>query len=55
MGRTALSSTELRMVEVLARVKSGQLKLKNAGELLGVCYRQVKRLWKRYGEGGQRR
>lgn len=47
-----MSSAELRRVEVLARVKSKQLKLKDAAELLGVCYRQAKRLWKRYREGG---
>src|SRR5690348_11237346 len=47
-----MSSLELRRVEVLARVKSKQLKLKEAAELLGVCYRQAKRLWKRYRGGG---
>ena len=47
-----MSSPELRRVEVLARVKSKQLKLKDAAELLGVCYRQAKRLWKRYRSGG---
>ena len=52
MGRTGMSSRELRRVEVLARVKSKQLKLTDAAELLGVCYRQAKRLWKRYRSGG---
>jgi transposase len=47
-----MSSRELRRVEVLARVKSKQLKVKDAAELLGVCYRQAKRLWKRYRSGG---
>jgi transposase len=47
-----MSSPELRRVEVLARVKSKQLKLKEAAELMGVCYRQAKRLWKRYRRGG---
>lgn len=47
-----MSSWELRRVEVLARVRSKQLKLKDAAVLLGVCYRQAKRLWKRYRRGG---
>lgn len=47
-----MSSKELRRVEVLARVKRDELKLVNAAEMLGVSYRQVKRLWKRYGEQG---
>jgi transposase len=47
-----MSSKELRRVEVLARVKSDELKLVNAAEILGVSYRQVKRLWKRYQERG---
>jgi transposase len=47
-----MSSKELRRVEVLARVKSDELKLVNAAEMLGVSYRQVKRLWKRYQERG---
>lgn len=47
-----MSSLELRRVEVLARVKSKQLKLKDAAALLSVSYRQAKRLWKRYRQGG---
>ncbi len=47
-----MSSRELRRVEVLARVKSEELKLVDAGEMLGVSYRQVKRLWRRYEEEG---
>ena len=50
-----MSTFELRRVEVLARVKSKQLKVKDAAELLGVCYRQAKRLWKRYRSGGASR
>ena len=46
-----MSSHELHRVEVLSRVKSKQLKLKDAAAL-GVCYRQAKRLWKRYRSGG---
>ena len=52
MGRTGMSKKELGRVEVLARVKSRQLKVIDAGSLLGVSYRQAKRLWKRYREEG---
>ena len=52
MGRTAMSKRGLRRVEVLARVASGELKLVDAEKLLGLSYRQVKRLWRRYREEG---
>jgi len=47
-----MSRRELRRVEVLSRVKEGELKVVNAAELMGVSYRQGKRLWKRYREEG---
>jgi transposase len=52
MGRTEMSVEELRRVEVLARVKSKTLKVVDAASLVGVSYRQGKRLWKRYREQG---
>jgi len=47
-----MSRRELTRVEVLARVKAGTLTLRTAAEMLGVSYRQAKRLWRRYREGG---
>jgi transposase len=47
-----MSKRELSRVEVLARVKSGQLRVVDASELMRVSYRQGKRLWKRYREEG---
>src|SRR3974390_2191476 len=47
-----MSQQELRRVEVLARVRSRQRRLVDASRLLGVSYRQAKRLWKRYREEG---
>jgi hypothetical protein len=47
-----MSRKELRRVEVLARVKSKELKVVDAARLVGVSYRQGKRLWKRYREEG---
>jgi len=52
MGRIGMSQRELRRVEVLARVKSKELKVVDAANLVGVSYRQGKRLWKRYREEG---
>lgn len=52
MGRTGLSVKELNRVEVLGRVKAGSLKVVEAAELMGLSYRQAKRVWKRYRAGG---
>jgi len=49
-----MSGKELRRVEVLSRVKRGELKLTEAAELLEVSYRQAKRLKKRYRGGGSK-
>jgi transposase len=47
-----MSKRELRRVEVLARIRSKQLRIVDASQLMGVSYRQAKRLWKRYREEG---
>jgi hypothetical protein len=47
-----MSRKELSRVEVLARVRSKELRIIDASELLQVSYRQAKRLWKRYREEG---
>ena len=47
-----MSAKELRRVEVLSRAKAGELKVVDAAELMGVSYRQGKRLWRRYREEG---
>jgi transposase len=36
----------------MARVKAGELRVKDAAELMRVSYRQAKRIWQRYGKGG---
>ena len=46
-----MSQEELRRVEVLARVRSNQLRVVES-RLMRVSYRQAKRLWKRYREQG---
>ena len=47
-----MSVKELNRVEVLGRVKAGQLKLVEAAELLNLSYRQTKRVWGRFRGGG---
>jgi transposase len=47
-----MSARELMRVEVLGRVKAKSLQLVEAATLLGVSYRQAKRLWRRFKRGG---
>jgi len=47
-----MSARELRRVEILGRVKAGTLRVIDAATILGVSYRQAKRLWRRFREGG---
>ena len=54
MERIGMSGKELRRAEVLAQVKRKQITLVEGAELLGVSYRQAKRLKRRYGEKGAR-
>lgn len=47
-----MSGKEINRGVVLARVQRGELGLRGAAALLGVSYRQAKRLARRYREGG---
>jgi transposase len=47
-----MSARELTRVEVLSRVKAGTLSVRSAARLLGVSYRQAKRLVQRYRAEG---
>lgn len=47
-----MSVRELKRIEVLAGVKAGTLKVKDAAVLLGVCARQATRLWRTYRRQG---
>ena len=49
-----MSNRELERVEVMGRVKSGALKLSDGAKMLGLSYRQVKRVWRRYRETGRK-
>ena len=55
MGRTAMSSQELRRVEVMGRVKAGSLKLNEASELLEISYRQTSGCGSAIGKAAERR
>jgi transposase len=52
LERTALTNEELRRVEILSRVAAGTLSLKSSAEMMGVSYRQAKRLWRRFSASG---
>src|ERR687897_241672 len=52
LGRTAMSSSELRRAGILARVAAKTLTLKSAASLMEVSYRQAKRLYGRYRAEG---
>ena len=47
-----MSKRELSRSGILARVKAGDLRLKDGGVLMRVSYRHAKRMWKRYRAGG---
>src|SRR4030042_1319350 len=52
--RTAMSTRDLRRWVVLRRVRDGELSLREAATLLGLCYRRVRRLVRRVRARGQR-
>jgi hypothetical protein len=47
-----MSGKERRRLEMLSQVRDGKLSVARAGRLLGLSERQVRRLWKRYGQEG---
>jgi hypothetical protein len=51
MGNMQMSVKERRLLEVLALVRDRDLGLVKAAELLGLSYRQVKRIWARTNAG----
>jgi hypothetical protein len=55
MGTLEMSRKERRRLVVLSQVQEGKISLVKAAELLGLCYRQMKRVWSRHqreGDGG---
>src|SRR5688572_4969978 len=54
METLEMSKQERKRLEVMSLVKAGRLKLIAASELLGISYRQTKRVWQRYQADGDR-
>src|SRR5437870_1012045 len=54
MERLAMSKRERIRLEVLSRVKRGELRLRKAAQLLQLSYRQAKRVYARYGQEGDK-
>lgn len=52
MGKLRLSAKERVRAEVLLKVSKSSISLAKASELLGVSYRQILRIWKRYQSEG---
>jgi hypothetical protein len=47
-----MSGKERKRMVVLATVKEGKLSVAAAGRTMGVCYRQAKRIWRRFKQAG---
>ena len=47
-----MNRKERQRVGIMANVKTGELNLVAAAEVLGLCYRQTRRVWKRYDANG---
>jgi hypothetical protein len=53
METLLMSGKERKRMVVLGDVKKRRMSLAEAGRLLGLCYRQAKRIWKRFKESGE--
>ena len=54
MERLLMSQQERKRMTVMLEVKAAKLSLVEAAEVLGLCYRQTKRVWRRYRELGDK-
>ena len=52
METILMSTQERKRLEVFSRVRVGGMTLVEASEILGLSYRQTKRIWSRYQESG---
>jgi molybdenum-dependent DNA-binding transcriptional regulator ModE len=52
METLLMSGRERKRMVLLAAVKKGKLSVAEAGRVMGVCYRQAKRIWHRYKKAG---
>lgn len=49
-----MSQKERKRLVVLEQIKKGQMSLVQAGQVMKVCYRQARRIWRRYQESGDK-
>ena len=52
MEALLMSQKERKRLVVLEQVARGQMSLVQAAQVMRVCYRQARRIWQRYQEGG---
>ena len=52
METLTMSRKERDRMTIMTGVKRQELTLVQAGELMAVCYRQSKRIWRRYQDDG---
>lgn len=52
MATLKMSQKERKRLVVMNEVQQGKLKLVQAAEVMGLSYRQAKRVWKRFGQAG---
>jgi transposase len=53
-GHLVMSKKERERLRIFARVKRKELNLKEAAELVGLCYRQCRRMYQRQQAEGDR-
>jgi molybdenum-dependent DNA-binding transcriptional regulator ModE len=51
-GMLQMSTRESSRLKTIGQVEAGQVSLRQAAAKMGMSYRQAKRVWKRYREGG---
>jgi transposase len=52
MGEMRMSSKERKRLGIMARIDAGEIRLKDASNILGISYRQIKRIRVRYRQHG---
>ena len=52
MGVLVMSEKERRRIGIMERVASGDMRLSDAAKILGMSYRQVRRIRVRYSQEG---
>ena len=54
METLKMSAKERRRLELMGRVKRKEITLAKAAELMGISYRQSKRIWRGFGKKGDK-